>query len=345
MKITPLEIRQKTFEKAFRGLDKDEVQAFLLTLSQQWEKMNDENKELKMKLELTNRDLQKMREVESSLYKTLKTAEDTGNSMLEQATKSAELKVREAQLKADELLNKARQKARDLVEDAYKQCDKVIHEMQSEVKGLEQEHQRLESYLDTLVRDLQNLANDALDKVEKTKAKPKASASSMLNKAADVKPKQLEADRFYKDMNETSSTILQSASPSNGHSPSNSLYADKPAQQTSIGQPGTGDPFRQPGPEPQTPGPGYEPTPDIHQPRPEIPNPSTPVPDVPAPEIKPPAPDIPEIPAPEIEQPSPEIQPMPGQPEVQPQMTGRKPAPAVTASQPAGGGSFFDEIQ
>jgi cell division initiation protein len=72
MKITPLEIRQKTFEKAFRGVDKDEVQAFLLTLSQQWERMNDENKDLKIKLEVATREVQKMREVESSLYKTLK---------------------------------------------------------------------------------------------------------------------------------------------------------------------------------------------------------------------------------------------------------------------------------
>ena len=58
MKITPLEIRQKTFEKAFRGVDKDEVQAFLLTLSQQWERMNDENKDLKIKLEVATREVQ-----------------------------------------------------------------------------------------------------------------------------------------------------------------------------------------------------------------------------------------------------------------------------------------------
>ena len=46
MKITPLDIRQKTFERAFRGVDKDEVDAFLLTLSQQWERMTDENREV-----------------------------------------------------------------------------------------------------------------------------------------------------------------------------------------------------------------------------------------------------------------------------------------------------------
>ena len=61
MKITPLEIRQKTFEKAFRGLDKDEVQAFLLTLSQQWEKLQDENKDLRVKLEVATREVQKLR--------------------------------------------------------------------------------------------------------------------------------------------------------------------------------------------------------------------------------------------------------------------------------------------
>ena len=35
MKITPLEIRQKAFEKNFRGYNQDEVNAFLQTLSQE----------------------------------------------------------------------------------------------------------------------------------------------------------------------------------------------------------------------------------------------------------------------------------------------------------------------
>ncbi|MFC5269521.1 DivIVA domain-containing protein [Adhaeribacter terreus] len=195
MKITPLEIRQKTFEKAFRGVDKDEVQAFLLTLSQQWEKMNDENKDFKMKLEVATREVQKMREVESSLYKTLKTAEDTSASIQEQANKEADLKLREAQFKADQLMNEARQKARSLIEDAYKQSEKAIAEMQAEVKHLEQEHERVESYVENLVRELKHLATDALDKVEKSQAKPKASLSSIMSRAANVKVKEIEMDK------------------------------------------------------------------------------------------------------------------------------------------------------
>ena len=101
MRITPLDIRQKTFEKNFRGYEKDEVNGFLLTLSQEWERVLDENKEARIKLEATEREVSKLREVESSLYKTLKTAEDTGANVIDQARRTAELHLRESQLKAD----------------------------------------------------------------------------------------------------------------------------------------------------------------------------------------------------------------------------------------------------
>ena len=90
MRITPLEIRQKSFERQLRGYDKDEVTAFLMTLSQEWERLQDEVKEYKIKLESSEREVGKLREVESSLYKTLKTAEDTGASVIDQAKKAAE---------------------------------------------------------------------------------------------------------------------------------------------------------------------------------------------------------------------------------------------------------------
>ena len=57
MRITPLDIRQKTFEKNFRGYEKDEVNAFLLTLSQEWERVLDEDTEGRIKLEATEREV------------------------------------------------------------------------------------------------------------------------------------------------------------------------------------------------------------------------------------------------------------------------------------------------
>lgn len=321
MKITPIEIRQKTFEKAFRGLDKDEVNAFLLTLSQQWERMQDENKELRLKLEATNKEVQKMREVESSLYRTLKTAEDTGNSILEQANKEAALQVREAQLRSEQLLNDARLKARSIIEDAYSHSEKAIDEMQHEVKALEQEHQRLESYLDNLLRDLKNLATDALDKVEKNVAKPRPTLSSILAKAANIKVKRAELDKVFQDV-----PAAAISAP---------VVIDKKIEKLLTDQPVRAEK-------------SIDPIQPIQPIQPEVPQPQTPVPDVPAPEIERPAPDLPEISPDRTEQPVPDIQPItPDIPEVQPPMTQPgtfdqfKPAKEKVSA----GGSFFDEFE
>jgi cell division initiation protein len=326
MKITPLEIRQKTFEKAFRGLDKDEVNAFLLTLSQQWEKLMDENKDLRGKLESAHRETQKLREVESSLYRTLKTAEDTGNSILEQANKSSELKVREAQLQADQLMSQARNQARTVLEESKKQAELVLSEMQQEVKALEQDYQRMESYLDSMVRDLKNLANEALEKAEKTKAKPKTTTSSILSRAAQVRVDQPELLQNLKDMDTTASNRTIQLPES----------TDSTVTSATVVNSNGYEPFG-------------DPAPDVTQPHPEIPNPITPVPDIPSPEIEQPKPDYPgTIPSPEIERPVPEIQPItPDKPEVQPPMT--EPSRHSLANwaqrqQQKTAGSFFDEI-
>lgn len=327
MKITPLEIRQKTFEKAFRGLDKDEVNAFLMTLSQQWEKLLDENKDLRLKLDASHRETQKLREVESSLYKTLKTAEDTGNSILEQATKSAELRAREAELKANELLNQARNQARQVLEEATKQSEKLIAEMQQEVKALEQDYQRMEGHLDTMVRDLKNLANEALERAEKTKAKPKTTAQSILSRAADVRVESAELLKSLKEMKTTNETQpIQLAETTAANAPVVAV------RQTNDYHP-LGDP-----------------APDVTQPQPEVPSPIEPmVPNIPSPEIEQPEPDYPgRVPAPDIEQPVPEIQPVtPDKPEIQPPLTEPSRSSGNYAAQVAKkqtAGSFFDEI-
>src|SRR5882762_219076 len=147
MKVTPLEIRQKQFERTLRGYDKDEVSAFLLTLSQEWERAQDEMKELRVKWEASEREVTKLREVESSLYKTLKTAEDTGSNMIEHANKTAELHLKETQLKAQEMLE----------------------EMEERLKAMIDYYKNLESHRDNLLADLKRLAAETIDRVERTK--------------------------------------------------------------------------------------------------------------------------------------------------------------------------------
>jgi cell division initiation protein len=172
MKITPIEIRQKTFEKkAFGGYDKDEVTAFLQALSQEWEKLNNDLRETRLKLEIADKEVGQLRQVESSLFKTLKTAEDTGSHIVEQARKDAELKVKEAQLKADEILNDARNQAKNLVQKADAKSKTILQQVLSEIKKIKGECVMLEDYKENLLAELKNLSYSILDRVNRSEGK------------------------------------------------------------------------------------------------------------------------------------------------------------------------------
>ena len=170
MKITPLEIRQKAFERVLRGYDKDEVNAYLQSLSQEWKRTLDEVKEVRIKYEATEREVTKLREVESSLYKTLKTAEDTGANVIEQANKTAELVLREAQMKADAMLNEAKAKAKNTIEEAEFVSKQMLAEMEDRLKMLGQHYKTLELHKDNLLADMKRLAGETIDRVERAKA-------------------------------------------------------------------------------------------------------------------------------------------------------------------------------
>ncbi|KUG06721.1 DivIVA domain-containing protein [Solirubrum puertoriconensis] len=317
MKITALDIRQKTFERAFRGVDKDEVEGFLLTLSQQWERMTDENRELRRQLEQAQHDVQRMREVETSLYRTLKTAEDTSSNIVEQAQKSADQKLYEAQTMAEQVLSEARQKARSVVEDAYKQAERALADMQGEVNKLGQEHQRLEGVYDTLVRDLQQLTTNVQEKVDEAKQRPRGAVAAILSKAASVKVKReeptsptTEPAMYVSASSASSAAYIPSAAPATGGS---AFDGGAPTSRPIGPQPGRQN---QPGEPSQVPGPEIDPlrpseNPGTAEPsRIHVPDPvRVPTPD--APRIEPTAPDIQPIgpSGPEITQPSPATHP------------------------------------
>lgn len=167
MKVTPLEIRQKTFERTLRGYDKDEVNAFLMSLSQEWERMMDECKDLKSKLEACEREVIKLREVENSLFRTLKTAEDTGANVIEQANKAAELHLREAQMSAEAILNEAKDKARNTLEDAELASRHLLADMEDNLRELAQQYKAVEANRANLLGDLKRLATEILDRADR----------------------------------------------------------------------------------------------------------------------------------------------------------------------------------
>ncbi len=192
MKITPIDIRQHTFEKGFRGYDVDDVNAFLNSLSQEWERVINENKMLKMQLEIAEKELNKLRDVEMTLFRTLKTAEETSTQITEQANKAAEKYLEESRRKTDEAIAETKRKAAMIVQDADNEAKYVREEIINELKNQERDFKAMEKYRDNLVVQLKSLVNNTNETVERFEKKF-SEDSSFAHKMEEIKQQVTEA--------------------------------------------------------------------------------------------------------------------------------------------------------
>ncbi|CCH51379.1 DivIVA domain protein [Fibrisoma limi BUZ 3] len=171
MKITPIEIRQHTFEKGLRGYKPEDVDAFLVSLSQEWERVIGDHKMMKMQLEIAEKELNKLKEVEMTLFRTLKTAEDTSTQITDQANKAAEQYLAEARQKADDILAEARKRSALMVQDAENQARYLKDNILNDLKALEHDFQALEKYKENLSVQIRTLAGNAIDSVDRFEKK------------------------------------------------------------------------------------------------------------------------------------------------------------------------------
>lgn len=167
MRITPLEIRQHTFDKSFRGYDTESVDAFLLSLSQEWERISEDFRQTKINLEVAEREILRMKEIENSLFKTLKAAEDAQQEINGKAQAEADLITDKARKDAEEIANEARKKADMAVSEAENKAKFLVDDAVNDLKNYERDFKAMERYKDYLVVELKSFANDALDKVTK----------------------------------------------------------------------------------------------------------------------------------------------------------------------------------
>ena len=213
MKITPLEIRQKTFEKIFRGYDKDEVTSFLNLLSQEWDKVMDEKRLLEIKLQHSEKESAKLREVEDSLFKTLKSAEDTGASIIEQANKTAELILKEARMNAEELQTGSRNQAKNVIESADAQARSIMEDLREDVASLIESYETLLAQREIVLKNLKNIATETLENVNFAKDELKridvTAHARMVKELNRQSSYSLASDRANKETKQTIITKLE----------------------------------------------------------------------------------------------------------------------------------------
>ncbi|OGU15822.1 MAG: cell division protein DivIVA [Geobacteraceae bacterium GWC2_53_11] len=115
MKISPLDIQQQQFKvKTFRGLDPDDVDAFLQTVAGEMESLIRDNNEMKEQQSRQNRELLDLAEKERELRETLLSAQRVIEEMKANARKEAELIVSEAELKGERIVADAERQLGEL---------------------------------------------------------------------------------------------------------------------------------------------------------------------------------------------------------------------------------------
>ncbi len=135
MRLTPIDIKKQTFNKSLRGYEPEEVEAFLGTVSKQWEELLAEQDALKRRLYELEGQVQKFKEVESMLHQTLAQAQQSTASVVENAKREAELIRQEAQMKAAQILERAKSDAIALNDD-IERLNAQKHEIVSKLRLL-----------------------------------------------------------------------------------------------------------------------------------------------------------------------------------------------------------------
>ncbi len=162
MRITPLDIRKQEFKKVMRGLDADEVYAFLNTVAEEYEAVLSDNKNLREKLVAIEERINEYRSMETNLRNTLLTAEKLTQEAKDNARREASLIVRQAEMEANKAAEGIRahtsQLRREILE-LKKNKDNYL----SRLKTLIESHARM---LDGFAEDFAGVDN-AIEKIGK----------------------------------------------------------------------------------------------------------------------------------------------------------------------------------
>jgi cell division initiation protein len=109
MKYTPFGIKNQEFDRSVRGYDKDEVKAFLEKLSDEFERLQNENEKLKSDAGAIEEQLREFKKIEKNLQQAVLNTTESSVKAVDLARKQSALMLKEAELKAAQMIEKAKE--------------------------------------------------------------------------------------------------------------------------------------------------------------------------------------------------------------------------------------------
>ena len=110
--LTPLDIRNKKFKKEFRGYEPSEVDSFVAEVEKSYERLLQDNMDLKENVERLNTKLEHYQHMEATLHSTLVIAQETAEEVKLNAKRESELLMKEVEIKGQRFMDEATSKVR-----------------------------------------------------------------------------------------------------------------------------------------------------------------------------------------------------------------------------------------
>lgn len=143
MRITPLDIQQKTFPtQMLRGFEQEEVYSFLELVREEMEELLRENASVKEQLSRADSQLQEFNNMNSTLRDTLVTTQQMVEEYKANSRKEADLIIREAESRSDEIIKAAQERAVKIHEDIV-ELKGIRRHFKEEVKRLIESHMKM----------------------------------------------------------------------------------------------------------------------------------------------------------------------------------------------------------
>jgi cell division initiation protein len=142
MKITPLDITQKSFSRAMRGFERQEVEAFLALVASEFEGLVKEVQALRDDARRKEEEIAELRSRERALQETMITAQKACEEIRETARKEAEITLSEAELQAEKIVQSAHQRYLRVVDDINEMKRQRV-QFEAELRSLVDAHVKL----------------------------------------------------------------------------------------------------------------------------------------------------------------------------------------------------------
>ncbi len=134
--LTPLDLKDKTFSKGFRGYETEEVDKFMEMLRKEYEHLYMDNLELKDTVERVSSKLEYYQQMEATMQSTLTVAQETADEVKASSEKKAALLEHETQVKCEQMLAEAKAMAQKIHDDAMLQAEDIYNKTKNKTENM-----------------------------------------------------------------------------------------------------------------------------------------------------------------------------------------------------------------